>query len=216
GRRDVMRGRRGTCLATGGRMLRTRWLVAVLLVGSGCYGMMDSEGGGDISKKTARKGRRVDPTDVSVPKGYRVEVVATGLTFPTGVAFGERGEIYLVESGYSEGERAMRPRLVEIDRKSGGVLRTIASGEKGPWNGLTVSGGSFFVAENGADGGRIVRIERDGSQKVLVDKLPSNGDHHTDGPVVGADGWVYFGQGTATNSGVVGEDSLLLGWLDKH
>jgi glucose/arabinose dehydrogenase len=198
-------------------MANARWLLAVLLVGSGCYGMMDSEGGGDISKKTASKGRRVDPADISVPDGYRVEVVATGLTFPTGVAFGERGEVYLVESGYSEGERVMRPRLVEIDRKGGGVLRTIASGEKGPWNGLAYSGGSFYLAENGGpDGGRIVRIGRDGTRAVLVDNLPSTGDHHTNGPAVGSDGWVYFGQGTATNSGVVGEDSLLLGWLRDH
>ena len=197
--------------------MNARGLAALLVVASGCYGMLDSEGGGDISKKTAMKGRRVDPGDVSVPKGYRIEVVATGLTFPTGVAFGERGEIYLLESGYSEGDKVMRPRLVEIDPKGGGVLRTIASGEKGPWNGLAFDGGSFFVSENGGpDGGRIVRISQDGTRTVLVDKLPSTGDHHTDGPVVGADGFVYFGQGTATNSGVVGEDSLLLGWLDKH
>jgi sugar lactone lactonase YvrE len=198
-------------------MVNARGLVAVLVVASGCFGMMDSEGGGDISKKTAMKGRRVDPGDVSVPKGYRIEVVTTGLTFPTGVALGDRGEIYLLESGYSEGDKLMRPRLVEIDPKGGGVLRTIATGEKGPWNGLSFDGGSFFVAENGGpDGGRIVRIGKDGSRTVLVDKLPSTGDHQTDGPVVGADGFVYFGQGTATNSGVVGEDSLLLGWLREH
>ena len=189
----------------------------LVLFGSGCFGMMDSEGGGDISKATARKGRRVDPGDVSVPPGYRIEVVATGLTFPTGVAFGEGGEIYLLESGYSEGKKVIRPRLVEIDRKGGGVLRTIATGERGPWNGLAYHRGAFYLAENGApDGGRIVRIGMDGSQKVLVDKLPSTGDHHSNGPAIGADGYVYFGQGTATNSGVVGEDSLLLGWLAKH
>jgi glucose/arabinose dehydrogenase len=198
-----------------------RWVKAVvgvvLLFGSGCFGMVDSEGGGDISKQTAQKGRRIDPGDVSVPEGYRIEVVATGLTFPTGVAFGEGGEIYLVESGYSEGEKVMRPRLVEIDRKGGGVVRTIATGEHGPWNGLAYHRGSFYLAENGGpDGGQIVKIARDGTRTVLVDKLPSTGDHHTDGPVVGDDGYVYFGQGTATNSGVVGEDSLLLGWLDKH
>src|SRR5687768_1186161 len=198
-------------------MANARGLMVVLLVASGCYGMVDSEGGGDISKKTALKGRRIDPGDVSVPQGYRMEVVATGLTFPTGVAFGEGGEIYGLESGYSEGEKVLQPRLVEVDRKGGGVLRTIATGEKGPWNGLADHAGAFYVAENGApDGGRIVRIGRDGSRKVLVDKLPSGGDHHTNGPAVGADGYVYFGQGTATNSAVVGEDNFIQGWLDKR
>ncbi len=198
-------------------MSTARWLSVLLVVWSGCYGMMDSEGGGEISNKTAMKGRRVDPEDVSVPPGYRIEVVATGLTFPTGVAFGKRGEIYLVESGYSYGETFTRPRLVEIDRDGGGVLSEIATGEHAPWNGLAVADGSFFVAEGGEkDGGRIVRIERDGTFKVLVSDLPSTGDHHTDGPVVGSDGYVYFGQGTATNSGVVGEDSHDFGWLARR
>lgn len=191
--------------------------VTAVLAGSGCYGMLESEGGGEISQKTATRGRRIDPADVAVPPGYRVEVVTTGLTFPTGVAFGERGEIYLVEAGYSYGETFARPRLVEIDPRGGGVVREIASGKHAPWNGLAYADGAFFVAEGGEmEGGRIVRIERDGSQQILVDDLPSMGDHHTNGPVVGRDGWVYFGQGTVTNSAVVGEDNARFGWLGRH
>ena len=38
---------------------------------------------------------------------------------------------------------------------------------------------------------------------MLVSNLPSFGDHHTDGPVIGPDGWLYFGQGTASNAGIV-------------
>jgi len=34
--------------------------------------------------------------------------------------------------------------------------------------------------------------------------------------VIGPDGWLYFGQGTATNSAVVGEDSAAFGWLKRH
>jgi hypothetical protein len=41
------------------------------------------------------------------------------------------------------------------------------------------------------------------------------GDHHCNRPVVGADGWVYFGVGTATNSGVVGPDNADFGWLKR-
>jgi glucose/arabinose dehydrogenase len=44
-----------------------------------------------------------------------------------------------------------------------------------------------------------------------VSDLPSRGDHHTNGPVV-RDGWVYFSQGTATNSAVVGPDNASFGW----
>src|SRR5439155_11656435 len=46
--------------------------------------------------------------------------------------------------------------------------------------------------------------------------LPSVGDHHTNGPVIGNDGNLYFSIGVATNSGVVGTDSYEFGWLKRH
>jgi hypothetical protein len=50
----------------------------------------------------------------------------------------------------------------------------------------------------------------------LLSGLPSLGDHHTNGPAIGTDGWLYFGQGTATNSGVVGVDNYRFGWLMRN
>ena len=182
---------------------------------AGCFGMRDSEGGGEVSPEEAA-GRQVNPADVQVPPGYRVEVVATRLTFPTGVAFGEDGAIYLVESGYSYGEVFTRPRLLEVAADGRGVIREIAAGTHGPWNGVAVHGDGIFVAQGGQiEGGRIVRFDRQGRQQVLVDDLPSTGDHHTNGPAVGRDGYIYFGQGTATNAGVVGTDNWDFGWLKR-
>ncbi|MGJ7911482.1 PQQ-dependent sugar dehydrogenase [Neobacillus sp. LXY-1] len=43
--------------------------------------------------------------------------------------------------------------------------------------------------------------------------MPSYGDHHNNRVVFGQDGKMYFGQGTATNTGVVGEDNH---WLKKY
>ena len=65
------------------------------------------------------------------------------------------------------------------------------------------------------DGGRILRITREGAITPIVENLPSTGDHHTNGAIVGPDGAIYFGQGTATNSGVVGEDNFQFGWLKR-
>ena len=62
------------------------------------------------------------------------------------------------------------------------------------------------------DGGRILRVSKDGTITPLISNLLSIGDHHTNGPVV-KDGYIYFGQGTATNSGVVGKDNAEFGWL---
>jgi hypothetical protein len=52
----------------------------------------------------------------------------------------------------------------------------------------------------------------DGTIKELIANLPSVGDHHTNGPVI-KDGYIYFGQGTATNSAIVGPDNKEFGWL---
>lgn len=66
------------------------------------------------------------------------------------------------------------------------------------------------------EGGKILRISADGRISAIVDGLPSFGDHHTDGPAVSPDGWIYFGVGTASNSGIVGEDNAKFGWLKRR
>lgn len=180
---------------------------------SGCYSTRPSSGGGE----TQFSGTRApDPNDVAVPNGYRIEVVSQGLTFPTGACFDAEGRLYVVESGYSYGEVWTTPRLLRIASDGTGV--PIASGGRnGPWTGVAFHDGAFFVAEGGVlEGGRILRITPDGTIRAIVDGLPSFGDHHTDGPAVSPDGWIYFGQGTASNSGVIGEDNKQFGWLERH
>jgi len=179
---------------------------------AGCYSISPSAGGG----QTRVGNRYVNPGDVALPPGYRIELVARGLTFPTGVTFDDTGRLYVVESGYSYGEKWTTSRLLRVDGDGGTTV--IATGENGPWNGVDFDDGAFFIAEGGhRDGGRVLRVSSDGSRKdVVLDNLPSLGDHHTNGPVVGPDGWIYFGQGTATNSGVVGPDNAKMGWLRRH
>lgn len=185
---------------------------AVFLTVGGCYNLRPSDGGGQHVTQTER---RVNPADVAVPSGYRIELVATGLTFPTGVAFDSNGVPHVAEAGYSYGEVFTTPRLLRVNND--GSTTEIARGTKnGPWTGVTFADGAFYVAEGGQlEGGRILRITPDGKITVLVENLPGQGDHHTNGPAVGPDGMIYFGQGTYTNSGVVGEDNFKFGWLKR-
>ncbi|HET8644063.1 MAG TPA: glucose dehydrogenase, partial [Vicinamibacteria bacterium] len=187
--------------------------LAALSTGAGCYRMRPSSGGGQASFAGPRP---VRAADVAVPAGYAIEAVATGLTFPTGVAFDEQGRVHVVEAGYSYGEKWTTPRLLRIPAAGEPVV--VASGTRnGPWTGVVFHDGAFFVAEGGQmEGGRILRIAADGAAEPIVSGLPSLGDHHTNGPAAGPDGWIYFGQGTATNSGVVGEDNFQFGWLSRH
>lgn len=191
--------------------------LALMLGGeSGCYRIQPSNGGAQARFKSPR---RVDARDVQVPAGYRVQVVSTGLTFPTGVAFDDQGRAYVTESGYSYGEKWRPARLVRIEDAGGKTIIAQSNPSpwnNGPWNGVTFYKGSFYVAEGGERfGGRILRIHMDGKIDIVVDHLPSFGDHHTNGPVIGPDGMIYFGQGSATNSGIVGADNANQGWLNR-
>lgn len=193
-------------------MLLTVLGLSALALSSSCATLLPSDGGGQTHQP---EGRLVDAGDVILPPGYRMEVVTTGLTFPTQVTFDDRGRVYVTEAGYSYGEVFLPARLVRVDGPGRHV--TIARSSNGPWTGVTFHDGAFIVAEGGeVEGGRILRVTPDGHITALVSGLPSLGDHHTNGPVVGPDGWIYFSQGTATNSGVVGVDNAQFGWLHRH
>jgi glucose/arabinose dehydrogenase len=179
---------------------------------SGCYSIRSSSGGGQTAFTPPRQ---IEPAHVALPPGYRIEAVAQELTFPTGVAFDDQGRIHIVQSGYSYGEVFTTAQLLRLEPD--GSRTVIASGGKrGPWNGVAWHRGAFFVAEGGVlEGGRMLRITPDGQITTLLDRIPSLGDHHLNGPAVGPDGMLYFGLGTASNSGVIGEDNFQFGWLPR-
>ena len=187
--------------------------VCCLALAAGCYSTRPSSGGGQARFNGTRE---LDPADIALPPGYTIQPVAQGLTFPTGACFDDQGRLYIVESGYCYGEVWTTPRLLRIEEN--GTSVPVATGARnGPWTGVTFHEGAFFVAEGGVlEGGRILRITPDGNTRAIVDGLPSFGDHHTDGPAVSPDGWIYFGQGTASNSGVIGEDNAKFGWLKRQ
>jgi glucose/arabinose dehydrogenase len=184
-------------------------LIAVIL--PGCYGMRKSKGGGQVSQEISRK---INANDIALPPGYKIELVAQGFTFPTDISFDGKGSLYVLEAGYAYGEVWQEPKLIKLE---GSNKTIIAKGEKnGPWTGVTFYEENFYVSEGGeAAGGKILRVALSGETKVLADNLPSIGDHHTNVPVI-KNGYVYFGQGSATNSGVVSGDNAAFGWLKRH
>src|SRR6476469_9334667 len=89
-------------------------LVCVLALNTGCYVMRPSACGG---KTVFNPPRHAESADGALPEGYKIEVVAENLTFPTGVTFDNEGKLYVVESGYSYGEVFNTPKLLRIDDK---------------------------------------------------------------------------------------------------
>jgi glucose/arabinose dehydrogenase len=191
-------------------LLFPTWPLALLLL-AGCFPFLPSSGGGQTDFAPPRQ---VDADDVLLPPGYTIAAVATGLTFPTGVAFDEAGRVHIVEAGYAYGEVVTVPRLLRLE--ADGRTSVVATGDNPPWNGVDFADGAFFVAGGTLRGGQLLRIDADGSVATVVDDLPGLGDHHPNGPVAGPDGWLYFGQGTATNAAVVGTDNADFGWLLRY
>lgn len=154
--------------------------------------------------------RRVDPADVQLPPGYRIEPVATGLTFPTSMVQDDAGRVYVAEAGYSYGAVRTDARILRLERD--GSTTQVIGGLRGPIGGIAYYDNGFYVAEGGYPP-RISYAGLDGSFRPIVEGLYGPGDHFTTMPIVGPDHWLYFGQGTYTNSGVVGPDNYGYGWL---
>ncbi|MGB4337685.1 MAG: hypothetical protein WBK10_03835 [Bacillota bacterium] len=154
----------------------------------------------------------VQPGDIRIETGYRLEPVAVGLTFPTSIALDPGGSLYVAEAGFSYGpaKSAAQGRVLRLDNNGG--MTPIISGLRGPVTGIVFHDGALFVAE-GAFPGRILRVEPGGCTKPVVCGLRSGGDHYTGEIAVGPDGRLYFGVGTFTNSAVVGFDNFMFGWL---
>jgi glucose/arabinose dehydrogenase len=152
-----------------------------------------------------------EPEALQLPEGYRAEVVAKGFTFPTSIAVGPNGLIYVAESGFSYGPKTTTARILLV--APDGAVREVARDFEGPLNGLALRDNRLYVSHRG----KITELNLDsGKRRDLVTGLPSLGDHQNNDLVFGADGALYFGQGSATNAGVVGSDNFVYAWTDRY
>ncbi|MDN4608032.1 PQQ-dependent sugar dehydrogenase [Sporosarcina highlanderae] len=146
--------------------------------------------------------RKLNPDDILVPEGFEIDVFATGLTTPINITFTENGEMLVADSGIADGNG-------KVLKQTENGFSVIADGFNPPLTGITVYQGNIYVAHRRF----VTMILPDGTKKDIISGLPSNGDHHNNRVVFGRDGKMYFGQGTATNSGVVGLDN---DWVKDH
>lgn len=104
------------------------FLVSVLLI-AGCFKLSPTDGG---SQKRFQGPRTFNPDDIALPSPYRIELVASGLTFPTGVTFDGEGTPYVTDSGYSYGEVWDTPKLLRIDSQDRQTVMAVGE-NNGPW-----------------------------------------------------------------------------------
>ncbi|ETK37151.1 PQQ-dependent sugar dehydrogenase [Microbispora sp. ATCC PTA-5024] len=142
----------------------------------------------------------------------RVSVVADGLSFPSALAFDDDGGAYVAETGLPFGGAAPGGRVLRVEPDGGTTV--LAEGLGSPVTGLVFHDGSLWVSQ-GSDPGRVSRLELDGRLTHVLDDLPGGGNYHTNEVAFGPDGKMYWGQGAMTNTGLVGLDALVMGWLKK-
>ena len=168
----------------------------------------------------------------SFPTGSPGSVFASGLNFPTGIAFrgnSQRFEVYVLESGVCTTSRCNdgvawqskglpgNPFTADIRvfDQSAKVLRTLgkpADASTGTVNAFStggvvdigfecgLAGGRLFATDNASDGGRIVTVDPTTGKVVpLITGLPAG----PTGQLAFQDGWIYWGAGATTNSGVL-------------
>lgn len=152
-----------------------------------------------------------EPEDLELPEGYRAEVVAKGFTFPTTLLVDEDENVYIAESGYAYGPKTTVAKIIKVEKN--GKIEEIARGFKGPINGLAMKEQMLYISHRGV----ITELDlKSNERKDLLRGLPSLGDHHNNDLLFGDDGALYFGQGTATNAGVVGSDNFIYAWADRY
>ena len=146
--------------------------------------------------------RKLNSTDIAVPVGFKIEVFAEGLNVPINLSFTDTGEMLVADAGVVDGNGKVLKHT-----QNGFVV--VADGFTPPLTGINYNNGDIYVSHRGF----ITIIKPTGQKEDILAGLPSWGDHHNNRVVFGRDGKMYFGQGTATNSGIVGEDNH---WVKKH
>lgn len=185
------------------------------------------------------------PPSINVPSGYSVSLFASGLNFPTGLAFRGRGggfEVYVLESGHGlpsicneqdspavggtfSAANPFTPDIL-VFNQAGMLLRRLGK-PTAPGVGFQTAGPAVDIAfERGFEGGRLFATDsnqathaagqNNSSRIVIVDPMNGmvtpfitglpTGDHPTE-QLAFKNGWIFWSQGSTTNSGVVGRDN---------
>lgn len=145
----------------------------------------------------------VDAADVVVPEGYTVEAVMVGLSFPTDIAFDDKGTVFVSEGGSSWPTRPYMPARVLALHPDGQTEAINMNVQAGP-RGIEWRDGELYMALKGGYHMQIAKYNlATGKLTILIDKLPSGGWHEPGGPIFGDDGLMYFGNGSVAQQGVI-------------
>lgn len=169
----------------------------------------------------ARSTEREAISAIAVPAGYRAIRVVEGLNYPSSIAWDEQGRLYVLES-HTVPLPGLKPRVLRVG-DDGAFEELALSGAGAPTGeaaiGLAFHGGWFYLSHEEKDGSwGISRFRPDGgATEPVVRGLPGGGDHSPNFLAFDGGGNLYFGSGSASNSGVISShDPVNKKWLAKR
>jgi hypothetical protein len=184
--------------------------------------------------------------DIVLPEGFTISVFASGLNFPTGIAFrgnSQRFQVFVLESGHGLPSRCndqsafgsgdfdptnpFTPDILVFNQNGGQPISRLGK-PTAPGVGLQPEGPAIDIAfVRGFEGGRLFATDsnqatrtpngqNNSSRIVIVNPMTGQvtpfitglptGDHPTE-QLAFKGGFIYWSQGSTTNSGVVGRDN---------
>lgn len=173
---------------------------------------------------TADEQHIIDRSLVEYPANFELRRYMTNLTAPTAIAFDEDGSLLV-----AQGERDDEPAIFRVSKA--GKLELFYPRDRrfpfnfpvtgwrmyGPIGGMVVYKGEVYVSHRDANGfGVITALDHKGHHRTVVAELPAQGDYGVTDLAIDSTGRLFFGVGTATNSGVVGLDNWGVGWVLEH
>lgn len=171
-------------------------LIFILIVSSGLFFLA-------ANLTLMEEAKQESPDSINLPKGYNIETYISGLSFPTTAIF-DQNDLIVAEAG---NDASAKPRILRI-KPNGDILELASEGLETPVLGLLMINNKLYISHKSK-----VSVLESGKLTDILIGLPSEGDHQNNKLALGPDGKIYLGQGSVTNSGVVGTDNYYLGWL---
>lgn len=197
--------------------LTASWVAATLLLGLGCKAALDTRAADQAS---SYKTEYHPVAGIETPDGFRAVLVAEGFNYPSSMTWDGAGRLYVLESHtvavptlkVKVRRVATSGRLEEVELWGPGA----PTGEEAV--GIQFHDGWIYLSHEEKDGTwGISRFRPEGQTEAVVRGIPSAGDHWINYLAFDRDGTLYFGVGSATNSGVVSSnDPVNQKWIKKR
>ncbi len=149
---------------------------------------------------------------IRLPKGYEIEKVAEGLTYPTSVAWDDQGSMYVAEAGGTFlDEEDASARILRVD-ENGMTTEVVNLDEKiyPAISGMTWHNGAFYITHREMDlSGAVSKVTPDGEITQLIGGIiDSKSDHQPNDIRMGKDGKMYVCVGIGGNSGFMDQNMI--------